>query len=149
RGYTACGWVWLPEDPAHELLLVVHWRLPGGRAVAAAGQPQGASAGANGGVVREGVPAALGGGGREAGGQAAVPAGGGPGADVAGAAAAAGAGGVGVLVAEPVGGGAVRAAAAGAAGPPLAPAQGGDVPVQLDRPDGPRPLAPTPLLPHV
>jgi hypothetical protein len=30
RGYTACGWVWLPEDPAHELLLVVHWRLPGG-----------------------------------------------------------------------------------------------------------------------
>jgi hypothetical protein len=30
RGYSTCARVWLPEDPEHELLLVVHWRRPGG-----------------------------------------------------------------------------------------------------------------------
>src|SRR5262245_56518966 len=27
RGYTTCTEVWLPEDPEHPLLLVVHWRV--------------------------------------------------------------------------------------------------------------------------
>src|SRR5262249_21171359 len=86
-----------------------------------------------GGVVREGVPAALGGGRRDAGDQAAVRPGVIPGAELAGYPAAGAAGGVGVLGAEPVGGGGGALAAGGGAGGPLALAQGGYVPVRLDR----------------
>src|SRR5262249_40721616 len=77
--------------------------------------------------------AALGGGRRDAGDQAAVRPGVIPGAELAGYPAAGAAGGVGVLVAEPVGGGGGRLAARGAAGAPVALAPGGYVPVPLAR----------------
>jgi hypothetical protein len=41
RGYTTGGRVFLPEAPAHELLLVVHWRRPGSEPLLLLVSPQG------------------------------------------------------------------------------------------------------------
>jgi hypothetical protein len=70
RGYTACRVVHLPEVSAEAFLLVVHGRWPNSaRPLLLLVSP---AAGPDGAVVCEGVPASLGGGGRDAGDQAAL-----------------------------------------------------------------------------
>ena len=145
-GMSVAVEVWLPEVGPDPFLVVIGWRVPNSeRPLVLLVSP---AARAERRVVRPGVPQAVGGGGRQSRDQAAVRGGGVPGPVVDVDPPAAVAGGVGVLVAESVGGSIVRPTPGRPDEPPVAVAEAGHLPVQLDRLPAPRTPSPPPEVIH-